>query len=250
MHRGWVKIHRKLFDNPCWLDEPFTRGQAWVDLILLANHRDSHIRKRGIKIPVLRGQVGWSQRALSERWKWSRGKVIRFLDELEAGQQIVPQKNNVSGLITIVNYGLYQQDSTTDDTTNSTTDGPQTGHKQYQNKNDKNDKNEKNEDLGDKPPASVPSKKRFIPPSPEEVDAYCQERNNGISGQEFCDSNQAKGWVIGKTGMKDWKAAVRTWENTRKRNAGALGRTSEPVRIDSVAATKAQLEKQMMAYRD
>ena len=59
-------------------------------------------------------------------------------------------------------------------------------------------------------------RKRFTIPTPEEVQAYCDERKNGILGQQFCDFYSAKGWKIGKEPMKDWKAAVRTWEMRRK----------------------------------
>ena len=59
-------------------------------------------------------------------------------------------------------------------------------------------------------------RKRFIIPTPEEVQAYCNERKNDISGQQFCDFYSSKGWKIGKEPMKDWKAAVRTWEMRRK----------------------------------
>ena len=59
-------------------------------------------------------------------------------------------------------------------------------------------------------------RKRFVIPTPEEVQAYCDERNNGILGQQFCDFYSSKGWKIGKEPMKDWKAAVRTWEMRRK----------------------------------
>jgi hypothetical protein len=56
--------------------------------------------------------------------------------------------------------------------------------------------------------------RRFTPPTLEEVTAYCLERKNGINPQGFLDSNQQKGWVVGKnrTPMKDWRAAIRTWE--------------------------------------
>lgn len=53
---------------------------------------------------------------------------------------------------------------------------------------------------------------RFTPPTLEEVEAYCLERNNGIDAQTFIDFYSAKGWMIGKNKMKDWKASVRTWE--------------------------------------
>lgn len=69
-----------------------------------------------------------------------------------------------------------------------------------------------NENVKDTPP--TPSK-RFTPPSPDEVAAYCGERGNGISGEEFCDFYASKGWMVGKNHMKDWKAAVRTWEKQR-----------------------------------
>ena len=54
--------------------------------------------------------------------------------------------------------------------------------------------------------------KRFAPPSLEEVKAYCDERNNGVDPQAFIDFYTSKGWKIGKETMKDWQAAVRTWE--------------------------------------
>ena len=54
--------------------------------------------------------------------------------------------------------------------------------------------------------------KKFVPPSLEEVRAYCSERNNNVNPQAFIDFYESKGWFIGKNKMKNWKAAVRTWE--------------------------------------
>ena len=58
--------------------------------------------------------------------------------------------------------------------------------------------------------------KTKIPPEFEDVKAYCDERKNGIDAQRFIDYYEARGWMIGKNKMKDWKAAVRTWEKNRK----------------------------------
>lgn len=55
---------------------------------------------------------------------------------------------------------------------------------------------------------------RFVPPSVSDVTEYCLSRNNSVSPQAFCDFYSAKGWMIGKNKMKDWKAAVRTWEKS------------------------------------
>lgn len=60
--------------------------------------------------------------------------------------------------------------------------------------------------------------KVFYPPTLEEVNSYCMERENGIDPQLFIDFYTSKEWMIGKNKMKDWKAAIRTWELTRKKN--------------------------------
>ena len=66
---------------------------------------------------------------------------------------------------------------------------------------------------------SIDKNNRFIPPTLEEVSAYCKERNNNVDAERFIDFYESKGWMIGKSKMKDWKASVRTWErdtNTTK----------------------------------
>lgn len=62
--------------------------------------------------------------------------------------------------------------------------------------------------------------KKFVPPTVEEVQEYCNERNNGISGERFVEyyANKHRPWTTGnqKEPMRDWKAAVRQWERTEK----------------------------------
>lgn len=53
---------------------------------------------------------------------------------------------------------------------------------------------------------------QFKPPTLEDVQSYCQERNNSVNPEKWYDFYSAKGWMVGKNKMKDWKAAVRTWE--------------------------------------
>lgn len=60
------------------------------------------------------------------------------------------------------------------------------------------------------------SSKKFIKPTISEIDTYCKERNNNISGGDFFDFYESKGWKIGNSPMKDWKSAVRTWEKRHK----------------------------------
>ena len=63
--------------------------------------------------------------------------------------------------------------------------------------------------------------KRFYPPTLDEVKQYCEERKNNIDPMAFIDFYSSKGWMIGKNRMKDWKAAVRTWERKRKEKSQA-----------------------------
>lgn len=136
---GWIKLHRKIIDSPDYFSEPFTRTQAWVDLILMANFHTSYIRVKGVRVKVSPGEVITSTLALSKRWQWSRGKVLRFLDELETVQQIVQLRTAVYSSISIINYERYQVDGTTDGTTDSTTDGTSADTSKECIKNDKND---------------------------------------------------------------------------------------------------------------
>lgn len=106
---GWIQLHRQLLDNPLWTCEPFSRGQAWVDLLLLANHKESFFYKRNIKITVKRGQLARSEKELADRWNWSRSKVRKFLKDLEKERQLIQQKNNVCQILTINNYDEFQK---------------------------------------------------------------------------------------------------------------------------------------------
>ena len=139
---GWIKLHRQIQDNPLYFSEPFTRSCAWIDLLLLANHKDAFFYKRGVKVDVKIGQVGYDIESLSKRWQWSRGKVERFIKHLENEQQVVRQKSNVTTLISIVKYKEYQSDGNANSKASSKADGQQTVKQTDTNKNVKNENNE------------------------------------------------------------------------------------------------------------
>ena len=144
MSAGWIKLYRKLSDHPDYFGEAFTRMHAWVDLLLMANYRDGFIRVRGIKVPVSRGQVATSSLSLSKRWMWSRGKVQRYLNELESSGQISQQTNNVITLISISKYDSYQVDDTTDDDADEYADETPSGQQTDTSKEYKEEREKKN----------------------------------------------------------------------------------------------------------
>ncbi len=81
--------------------------------------------------------------------------------------------------------------------------------------------------------ADKPPRTRFVPPSVEEVEVYCRERGNSVDPQRFVDYYSANGWMVGKNKMKDWKAAVRTWE--RGENNRISSSNSKPTVKDANA---------------
>lgn len=78
---------------------------------------------------------------------------------------------------------------------------------------------------------SKPKKERtrFVPPTVEEVRAYCQERVNSVDPERFVDFYSSKGWKVGVNAMKDWKAAVRTWERSEDRKGPQKQTKIQPV---------------------
>ena len=65
---------------------------------------------------------------------------------------------------------------------------------------------------------SIKKERRFAKPSLIEIQNYCNERNNGINANAFYDFYESKNWYVGKNKMRDWKAAIRTWEQRTKKD--------------------------------
>ena len=131
--QGWIKLHRQLMNNPLWTSEPFTRGQAWVDLLMLAEYETKGEFKAG--------SIYKSKNWLAARWKWDKRKVTRFLRELESGTafgtadspMVCTKNRSTSGtVITIAKWGFFQHgeqgDGTSFGTKKCTADGTASGN--------------------------------------------------------------------------------------------------------------------------
>jgi hypothetical protein len=107
---GWIKLFRSLAGHSLWLTDPFSIGQAWVDLLMLANYHDS-TSFRG-DVTVKRGQVLTSIYSLGTRWKRDPKTVRRWLLVFErAGMLARASAHGRDGgytLITLLNYETYQ----------------------------------------------------------------------------------------------------------------------------------------------
>lgn len=207
MAQGWISIHRKIRDCAViWDDKPFSRGQAWLDLLLMVNHEDKEIMFNGCYRKIERGQTLTSLTKLSDQWGWSRKKTTKFLNELKMAQMLDLKSDNKSTTVTVINYDFYQDVGTAKE--------PQKNRKRTSEEHQRNTNNNELIMINNNNSLSRESKK-FIPPTEEEVEAYCQSRGNGISGAEFVNFYASKGWLVGKSPMKDWKRAVMTWESKR-----------------------------------
>lgn len=138
MATGYIKLYRSSLNDPLYQKEPFTKWQAWCDLILLAYFAPSEFFVRGIRVRAKRGCVYKGTLELAGRWKWSRGKVERFLSYLVSDKRISIQKNNVISCISITNYEKYQQNETTNESANESTNGSTNEHLIRRTKEDSN----------------------------------------------------------------------------------------------------------------
>ena len=91
-------------------------------------------------------------------------------------------------------------------------------------------------------------RKVFSTPTVDDVRAYCLERNNKVDPQSFVDFYESKGWMIGKNKMKDWKAAVRTWERseTKTRQGETAKLTKDNNNFERRRYDMDKLERQLM----
>lgn len=113
MAGGWISIHRQIQSHWLWEDKPLSKGQAWIDLLLLANHEDSRFLLGNQLIEAKKGDVITSEVRLMQRWGWSKSKVRAFLSLLENDSMIVKKADTKKTTLNIVNYGIWQDSQTT-----------------------------------------------------------------------------------------------------------------------------------------
>ncbi len=161
--RGYVPIYRSIQDNWIWMnDEPFSKGQAWVDLLLSVNHEEKKILVNGNVKYIKPGQRWTSLRVLADRWQWSKDRVKRFLNLLISEQMIHIDKTPNGTLLTVINWDnfnnynhdLCDTNKDTDKDTHKDTDETQTGRNN--NDNNENNVNNEKEDIP-APPVALPS---------------------------------------------------------------------------------------------
>lgn len=130
---GWIKVYRDIENHWLWEDKPFSRGQAFINLLLMVNHQDKKILFNGDLIEVKRGSRITSLRQLGENWGWSRTKVKKFLEQLERDNMITVKSDSKKTVVSIENYSLYQDNKSSEVTVKSHSNDSEMTEKDHSN---------------------------------------------------------------------------------------------------------------------
>lgn len=189
-------------------------------------YRDTRLSPRavllyGLVLSLTQNGFCWANyRFLAERLGVSKDRISRLVSELTDFNLIRLEKDLQSGKRCI--YPIGENNVGIGENTNT----PCQKH-QYPIGENTNHRIINREDNRESVRTPVKSKS-FKPPTVGEVQTYCTERGNGIDAQHFVDYYEARGWKLGKDTMKNWKAAVRTWERRGQADGQAPARPTTP----------------------
>lgn len=199
MKGDYIKVNRSMLEWEWYSDINTTR--LFIHLILKANWKDGNFR--GTTVP--RGSLITSIRKLAEETNLTEREIRTAISHLKSTGEVTHKGHTKYSVFTVINYDRYQY-------TDTQVDNQETNERQT---NDKRTTTIEERKKGRREEGNINNTVRFTPPEIELVREYCLERKNSVDAQAFIDFYSSKGWMIGKNKMKDWKAAVRTWEKNR-----------------------------------
>lgn len=210
MNAGFILLFRQITEWE-WYQNPNT-FRVFLHCLLKANFVDGRFEGREIK----RGQFVTSLDHLSKETKLSVKEVRTALNHLIWTGELASQSFNRYRVITVVKYSDYQDEGKQKGKLTASkgqAKGKQ-GASEGQQYNNNNNENNNNNILSLKR-----EREKFTPPTVDDVERYCDEKGIfGFDAQHFVDYYTARGWMIGKNKIKDWKACIRTWlHNDEKR---------------------------------
>lgn len=194
MQDGYIKIHRQISESSIYLDSQAVH--LFLHLLLRANFKARKVMFNSSIVDLKKGQFICGRKTLSEETGINESKIYRLLAIFEKEKLIEQLPNSRYSIITILNWSKYQE-------CEQQMNSGRTAGEQQMNTDNKDKKVKKDKNI-------------FRVPSIDEIKEYCQQRQNNINANSFFDYYQSKGWMIGKNKMKDWKAAIRTWEAKEK----------------------------------
>ena len=206
---GFVKLHRKMVEWG-WYSDCVVKD-VFIHLLIVARYTPGKYMGYDLKA----GQAVIGRKKLAAELGFSEQQIRTALRKLESTGEITTFSTNRFTIVTVENWEFYQCSGESNNqqiTNEQPTDNQQiTTSKERKNIYINNFKEQSEKE--------APIRKK-IPPTLDMVTEYCFKRKNNIDPQYFIDYYTARDWHIGKTKMKDWQAAIRTWEkNDKERTA-------------------------------
>jgi hypothetical protein len=125
---GFVPIYRSLQEHWIWkYKEPFDHRSAWIDLLLMVNHKEDKLPVGANVITIKPGQRWLSYQQLGQRWGWSYRKVLRFIAQLKSDHMVQTDGTPNGTLLTVINWDNFNGGGKKHDTTDGTTEGTTEG---------------------------------------------------------------------------------------------------------------------------
>jgi hypothetical protein len=186
--QGFIKLHRKIQEHWIYQEKrKFSKYEAWLDMLMMANHKDNKFALGSELVEVKKGSFITSELKLMDRWDWGKEKLRTFLKILENDSMIVKKSDRKKTTITISNYCVYHG--------YESENRPQTDHEQTvsrpsadTNKNVKNDKNEKKKKYAEFVSLTLEEYEKLLEQFKEEGTAERIERLNlykGSTGKKY-----------------------------------------------------------------
>ena len=136
---GWISLHRKILENPILnRSRVYSNFEAWIWLLLKANHKDNKFMLGSELVKVKKGSMITSQKKLCRQFRWGSTKLRNFLKVLQKDKMLLLETNTQSTQITICNYESYQDSQISNKT--------QTTHAQHTNNTRTKTNNKDNKD--------------------------------------------------------------------------------------------------------
>lgn len=226
----YIKLNRRILDWEWYTD--INTCRLFIHMLLKANWNDGNFR--GTTVP--RGSFVSSIVKLADETALTVREIRTAISHLKSTGEVTCKTYSKYTVFTVKNYCLYQSSDTQNDR--------QVTGKRHSNDILTTTIEEKKEVKNIKKEEPKGSKKKFEPPSVEAVRDYCKERHNSIDANTFVDYYESKDWMIGKNRMKDWKAAVRTWE---RRNQTGGGKVNKFNQFPQASYDMEELERELLS---
>ena len=194
--QGWIKLHRKITNHWLYKKKPFSKFQAFIDILITANHTDKPVNIGNEIIICKRGECLLSLDSWAEKWGWSKSAVRRYVTLLKKDSIIDTLPCSKTTHLKVLHYETYQDVRIADETQVKRKRNASETHLAPTKEGEEGKKVRKKHTV-------------FIPPTVDEVREYAAGKTLNVDADAFVDAYAAKGWMVGKNKMKDWQAAVR-----------------------------------------